>query len=147
MKIRDAVYEDIEWIVDYLGKDMLSLYGIGNFCNIPYLKREFVPNLIDNHVCLVAEEERPVGCIAGMIVPAPYNPELVVLSELFWWVDEEKRNGLVGARLLHAFDKVGRDIGVDYLSMSLMPSSGVNTDALIKRGYRLTEYALIKGVK
>jgi GNAT superfamily N-acetyltransferase len=90
--------------------------------------------------------EEPVGAIGGLLVHNPFNPEFTSLSEIFWYVLPEYRETRAGYLLLKAFEQRGEEIGVDELTLSLLPRSTVNTETLKKRGFNLEELGFRKSI-
>lgn len=86
----------------------------------------------------VAENGQRLGFIAGLLSPHYFNPALLQLTELLWWVSPEHRGSSAGARLLDAFDAFGR-AHADWVVFSLEEKSPVNPRALERRGYTLHE--------
>lgn len=48
-------------------------------------------------------DELPVGMLIAARNPNVWNPDLIYLQELAWWVEPQHRNSMLGARLLYAF--------------------------------------------
>lgn len=57
------------------------------------------------------QNSKPRGMLIAARNPNLWNPDLVYLQELAWWVEPEARNSMLGARLLYAF----RDYAIDEL--------------------------------
>lgn len=138
-EVRRATLEDIDWLVDVGIKDMFSILGNEQFLNVEYMKNHFIPYLIKNGIVLVVED---YAAIIGEIAPHPYNPDILVAAEFMWWVRDDKRNTSVGYRLLKVFEEVAKHAKVDYIALSLMPKSTVNS--LQKQGYLEKESSYIK---
>jgi hypothetical protein len=106
--VRYATSADISWMIAEL-KDFDDFYAA---------RRRLYPGqeeaerklevLIKNHVCLVAPDVR--GFIAGLLAPHYMNDEIVVLTEVFWWVPKEHRRSRVGYQLLKRFTEHGRKV-------------------------------------
>lgn len=139
--IRKATLEDTGWIVHAV-YDMCNLLGTPELYNPKYLSDIFVPHVIQNGIAIVDDKKQ--GVIGGIITPHVYNPDILVLGEMMWWVHEDKRGSSLGYRLLKTFEEEGIKSGVKYIQMSLMESSTVTS--MEKQGYRRAEYALIKEI-
>lgn len=99
---------------------------------------------MENGTAFVAKVDgEPVGALGGILVPNLFNPEVVTLTEIFWYVLPEYRSTRAGALLLFAFDKLGDELGVER-TLSLLPSSEINVQSLEKRGYLLEEFGFRK---
>jgi hypothetical protein len=95
--------------------------------------------LIDTQYVAVADADgSPVGFIAGAVVPHPFNPDIRIATELFWWVVPPARGSRAGLALLDAYDTWATD-AADLKAMTLEAHSPVNPRTLLKRGYQLAE--------
>lgn len=148
ISIRAAIPDDINWIMGqlqvfarFLGTKK-SIYP----SNTQYV-HNFLTKMIHEHVLLIADKEGigSIGLIGGVAVPHFLNPEITVLSELFWWVDEAHRGSRAGLMLLERFNKWASD-NTDWVSMSLEEKSPVNEKCLIKRGYAPIERNFLREV-
>ena len=136
MKIVQATLEDVDWIVDVVVTDMTTLHGAESMVDVDYLREGFIPYIVEHGLIIVAkDDDTPVGCIGGIVTPALYHPTKKVLTELSWWVREDYRQGSVGARLLATFEASAKNMQADFINMSILPNTGLNTRALEKRGY------------
>lgn len=101
-------------------------------------------SLLDRTMCLVAlKEDIPIGATAFTITPNLYNPNIVSLVELFWYVLPEYRKTRAGFLLIKELENTASQIAND-LIISILPHSDINIKSLEKRGYKLEEYALRK---
>ncbi len=82
------------------------------------------------------------GFIAGFLYPHFFNPDIVVLSELFWWVPEKYRGGRSGLMLFNMFKEFGED-HADQIIMTIEEESPVNPRILTKKGFRVKEHSYI----
>lgn len=143
MHVRPATPEDVVWMLaqaadfDAFVDTRHQVFGndAGRILN----------DLIDQQPVFVSELQHPTagavqtGMLIAVVHPHLFNPELVVLTELLWWVAPEYRATRAAALLLHAFEETAKRIGADWVVMSLEAKSPLNPDALEKRGYRLQE--------
>ncbi len=147
---RIADISDFDWIynecIDFSKTypSKLSLTG-----NEEYAKF-FIKNMLENkeaYVVIVSENDRKLtGFIAGMIAPHHFNPDIRVLSELFWWVPVKYRGTRAGALLLNQFMKFGEE-NCDWINFTLEETTPISDKALAKRGFKLTERAYLKEVR
>lgn len=96
--------------------------------------------MIDRHVVFIADSKdaKPIGFVGGYSIPHPFNPDIKLLSEMFWWVSEEHRGSRAGLMLLNAFTSYGKE-HADWVTMAIEHNSPINERALTKRGYKLQE--------
>ena len=139
--VRRAELDDIDWLLGQL-QDFARFFGTKRtlYPDENYA-RVGVTTMVQQHLTFVAEDvERGIllGFIAGYVLPHPFNPALKLLSEAFWWVDEQFRGSSAGARLLDAFVQWGRE-NVDIITFGLEHHSPVDDRCLIKRGFHLHE--------
>lgn len=141
IEIRKAEYADIEWVLSQLKKfavfhgSKLSLYG-----TCEEYKKDLAKKFIDNHLFLIAEDsaKSQLGFVFGTLGKHFLNPEITVLSEVFWWVDEEKRSSGVGSALMHEFIAFGKE-NANWITFTTRPNTPVNENLLIRNGFRHTE--------
>lgn len=136
--IRHATQDDREWLLEQL-RAFDKFFGTKRslFPENPYKAIEFVGELIENHVFFVAvrkDSPRPVGFIAGVLAPHPYNEDITVLSEMFWWVNPGFRMTSAGARLLDRFITHGR-LNAHWVVMTLEEKSPVDPKSLERKGF------------
>jgi GNAT superfamily N-acetyltransferase len=110
--------------------------------------RDTLAILAAHGVLLVAEVDGVVVGMAGAgICPAYFNRNQTVAQELFWYVEEEHRNG-VGAALLRALEAGVKTRGAHTFTMITV--AGMRSDALARLyrrdGYRPAELSFIKRV-
>lgn len=138
--VRPAVAEDVPWLLDQL-QAFDKFFGARRSLiptDVAYAEA-LLRNLMANHVFYVALSARGlVGFIAGTLTAHAFNPDLRVLSEVFWWVDEAERGSRAGALLFSAFHEYGL-AQADWIVFTLETNSPVNPATLEKRGFRLHE--------
>ena len=147
VRVRRAVPGDIPWLVTQL-REFAALHPIGaRIMGSDSHAEAILAHLIDTQFVAVAEADgTPVGLIAGAVAPHPFNPDLAMATELWWWVVPPARNTRAGLALLDAYD-TWADTVADLKGMTLEASSPVNPRTLLKRGYQLAEYQYIAEVR
>jgi hypothetical protein len=146
--VRPAVLDDVTWLLNEV--EEFDRFAGFNKSLIPQDKSKFLyvlEGLILNHVFLVAEHESvPQGFIVGVLAPHHFNDEILVLTELLWWVRTDYRNTRAGAVLFEGFMDIGRR-EADWIVMTLEAKSPVKPETLSKRGFRLQETSYIHEVQ
>lgn len=106
----------------------------------PAYAETFLTEVVTHHPFWVAEHVAGaiVGVIGGALATHPFNPDIVVLTEMFWWVDDTSRGARAGQQLLDTFLAFGRD-HADWTVMTKLAHSPINTRCFTKRGGRLHE--------
>lgn len=95
----------------------------------------------------IAQNDVRTGFIGGAIGPHYLNPDLLVLSELFWWVVPKHRGSSAGGRLLVEFEEFGRRRGAHLICMTLekrtLDEGLIDPRSLLSRGYVEKERAYL----
>lgn len=142
--VKQLTKEMLPWFIETAAVRMLvdelkrpELLNIENFYSLGNL------SLSANASFIVYADDEPVGAIGGILVPNLFNPSLKTLCEIFWYVSPDHRNTRAGYLLLKALSDRAEEIA-DELTVSLLPSSEVNIDALEKKGFKFEELAFRK---
>jgi hypothetical protein len=147
IRVRGASPEDADWLLGQL-KAFARFYGTKKslFGNEAHARTSLL-HKIHNHLVLIAEHDTlgPIGFISGYVLPHPFNPEIRLLSETFWWVDEDHRGGRAGLMLLNAFTEWGK-ANCDWITFALEHHSPVTEKALTRRGFSLQERSYLMEV-
>ena len=95
--------------------------------------------------CFVADSDGEiVGGIGGAYYRNTFNPGVMVLGELFWYVCPDWRGTQVGGRLFLEYEKAGYEKSHG-MTMTLLDSSDPRLDnSLKKRGFVVKERNYIK---
>jgi len=116
--IRRAVADDLEFVKD-CGREFSQAVGMPWAWNEDYARRTLIPDLIENHLALIAEDDgHQVGVISGFDTVHPFNPEVTLLAEVVWWVMPEGRAKSAGKKLLDEFIAIGKEF--DIITMSTL---------------------------
>lgn len=145
--IRKANLLDVPWLLTQL-RQFDKFFGAKKslFPEDPEVATAIVEALVTTQPFFVASDVNGLmGFIAGALSPHPYNPEILVLSELFWWVSPEHRGGMAGARLLAHFIDYGEQ-NADWIQMTLEACSPVHEHTLTRLGFQLYERSYLKEV-
>ena len=147
IRIRRATVDDLWWIVGEL-KEFSNDYGSKHklfkseeHCHLA------MAGMVNDHLVFVAETVSPegstlLGLIAGFIVPHPFNPDIRLLAETFWWVGKMHRTTRAGFRLLDSFISWGRE-NADWITFGTMTTTPIKHKSLTKRGFKLKEQAFL----
>lgn len=134
----------LEWFIETAAVNMLTdelkrpeLIDLDRLYNLA------IKGMQDGTAFIAKQGSTYCGVIGGLLHENIFNPKYKTLTEIFWYVLPEYRNGRAGALLLKAFDNRAKEIADDS-TLCLLPSSEVNISSLDKRGYKLNEYAFRK---
>jgi len=138
-----ATTEHLEWIRDVAATRML----VEELYKPQYVNKDKITHLIEaglstNTVWIVLKNDSPVGALGALCVPNMFNPNITCLVEVFWWVSPEHRSGRAGLLLLNAF--LSKSDKYDESTMSLLTTSVVMNETLLKRGFELREFGFHK---
>jgi hypothetical protein len=147
LNIRQATFDDLEWLITVCAQRMIK-----EELKHPHIydytaSLVFIENMLRGQGIVFIAEENGIkaGAIGGIITQHPYNFNIVLLNESFWYVLPEFRMTSAGAKLLNTFTSWGEaKKEIDEISLSLLPSSPPLFKSLEKKGYKLNEYILYK---
>lgn len=145
--VRAARVADLPWLVPQLLAFLASV-------NLPLKPsdehvRQGVARLMDSGVVLVAEGDAGelLGTIGGTMGFHLFDPDKLVLAELWWWVAPEHRGSSAGLRLLQAFRERALE-DVDLLTMSTLETTHPGIGSYLERmGFQRREQAYILDVE
>jgi RimJ/RimL family protein N-acetyltransferase len=96
--------------------------------NWPYIEKLFNNILVGaGFILLAIKENEPIGMIIGAQHSNIWNPEIIQVSEIAFWIDEEHRGGKFAYRLLHAYiqqcEEWKQEKRIHFFSLSKMVNS------------------------
>lgn len=146
--IRRAEEFDVPWLYEEL-KQFDTLFGAKKSL-VPSdeaVAKQSILNLVDKLIFLIVEDEsKQVGFVAAHLAPHLFNPEIMVLTEMFWWVTPSRRGSRAGAMLYSALMEIG-EREADWVIMSLESASPVDPEMLEKRGFVQKERSFLLEVR
>lgn len=136
---------DMTWFVETACVNMLTHeVGRSELVNIDHLYVLSDIVAISETAFIVKKDGIPVGAIAGILSPNLYNPKIMNLGELFWYVLPEHRQSRAGLMLLNAFKDKADEVA-DESTLSLLTKSKVNIKTLAKKEFQLAEFGFWRG--
>jgi hypothetical protein len=146
--VRRAEAKDSRFIIDELRK-FSEFFGTKKrlFGDDKYVF-DGLMDMVTNHVMMVAEDADGslMGFIGGYLLKHPYNPEITVLQEAFFWVTPERRRSRAGALLLRAFIDHGRQHATWITFALVEEKSEMREEHLTSLGFRLHERSYLMEV-
>lgn len=139
--VEDLTARDYQWAVQVAAKNMIieevkrpDLYNMQQF--------ELLANLMlqQKTVVIAKMNGRPVGVIGALVNPNVYNPNVMTMAEILWYVLPEHRGGRAGYLLLKAIKEKADDLA-DELTLSTLAQSAVNDASLARMGFEFAERA------
>lgn len=144
IRTRQAIKEDSLWIMEQLYyfaefyDTKKKLFGQKSYA------LKYIESVIENHFVLVAEnDDERTGFIAGLVMSHPFNPEIKMLQELWWWVAERFRGGRSGLKLFKDFSEFGQKY-CDWTVFTLEEDSPVKDKILVKNGFKQKEVSYLR---
>ncbi len=145
-KLSENPVDHFEWVVDTASVRMLSEeLERPELVNVDRIE-ELVTYGFESNTLFVAEMDgEPVGVLGGLLVPNMFNPEIITLAEIFWYVVPDHRKSRAGALLIKAFQKKAEELGVES-TMSLLHSSDINYKSLERLGFLPIEVGFLRRI-
>ena len=146
-KLETLTFNDYVWCVEVAAVRMLveevKRPELVDIKNLYLLASKAVE---DGTALIVKKDGIPVGALGALLLPNTYNPNILTLAELFWYVLPEHRKSRVGAMLLNGYVELAKE-RADEATLSLLNTSKVNYSSLEKKGFQLEEKAFRLTVK
>ncbi len=138
MEVRLAKKEDIPKLC-LLGKDFVNASGYSDIAKYDEDSTIKLFELLIKSETLFTDGKH--GMIGFLVAPLFFNLSELNATELFWWVDKEKRGTSLGIRLLKAAEEHALKLGAKNFSMlSIEGLKEEKLDSLYtKLGYSLSE--------
>lgn len=108
----------------------------------------FLLGALDNsnmEIFVCEKDEQIAGAIVCLITEM-YMSNIIVASDLAWFVSKEIRGTKAALRLLKTFEDWGRSKGADYLGMADIEGLNNLSKLYTKLGYSVTETTYLKEV-
>lgn len=151
MNIREANKFDLPEVVKMLrnfrGQTPIDMMKECN--NEEYVNKMFHHILLGGGVAYIAEKDgTPVGMIAGVKDHNIWDPDLKMLRELMFWVEEEHRGSSAGFKLIKAYNKKAQElVDEDTIKMYTMTKMTSSPDLDFARfGYTKSEEVWVAGI-
>lgn len=149
MKIRKANKFDLVYVLDMLRhfRDSSPVPKIKECNNEVYINTLFHSIIAGAGLALIAEEKQPIGMLLGYIAPTVWDPDILVLNELCYWVEPDHRNTTAGYRLLTTYNDMAKELmNKNRIQMYTMNKMINSPDLDFNRfGYRKIEEVWVAG--
>jgi hypothetical protein len=135
-KLRNATLEDMPSCL-VCAEKFVAYYGFNwNKTSV----EELLVHIINDGIFTLAETDgKVVAGIGGGFACNPWDKAQVIFQEMFWWVDEEYRDGSLGIKLLKTLE--AQIPNTTTLVLCTLPKSNIKQETLAKLGYSLREQA------
>jgi hypothetical protein len=141
--IRVARVQDLPWFLTEAAKFIEYHPSLKN-ADEGYLA-EVLTKIIEEGLCLVAVEGMDIiGTIGGIVFPNYFDPSLVQLTELFWWVEEEHRGKKDSLRLFKLFESEAKMFGATQVIMTTTSHTPHLKKIFERSGYSEHECSYVK---
>ena len=107
-------------------------------------ERESVRELLgrcEGFVCYSGESL--IGAIGGISYWNPFNSQVRMLSEMFWYVKKSKRNSKAGGSLFLRFLEMGKEMNASIIMTTLDSTRGLEK-GLLGRGFTPKERSWVR---
>lgn len=114
--IRVATLEDLPLVTEF-GKKFISEASLGNVTDLSKceeMAKLFILSPKKEKIILLYED---IGMIAGGISPMLFS-NLLVATEMMWWVNKGERSKEIGSILLNAFEYWAKEAGANMINMN-----------------------------
>ena len=144
-KVRVATWDDMD-IFRVAAKDYANAMNRGcQMIDVDYASTHLIELLMSSGVVLVCEHNgAKVGLVGALATSSPFNPDTMILQEIFWWSDTKYRNVGIGTLLLETLESEATKLGIENISMALIDTSPDVEDWLLDRGYSKRESSYLK---
>lgn len=150
MEIRFVEEKDFQQVYEMTSK----FFAESNFLSELSADPESVYNLVraaslrEQLVGWVAEDNGElIGMLAVVIVPSPFNSNVIVADEMVWWVNPVHRKSL-GNKMLNTAIDYCRNRGVKFFVMKYIHDGSVSIDKIQKvfsrKGFDTVETTVVK---
>lgn len=150
MIVRNANKFDLPYVITMLKhfREQTPIDIMRNCDNEKYVNSLYAAILAGRGIALIAENEQPIGLIMGIIDQNIWDPDILVLKELVYWVEPEWRNTTAGYRLLAQYNKLAKELyDQDRIKMYTVVKMTNSPDIDYgKFGYRKIEETWVAGV-
>lgn len=121
--------------------------------DIPYDEESAYQLFLDvvsgpGEVVLAVEDGKAVGMIAFAVTPFPTNRNVLVATEILWWVDPAHRGSVVAKELVQTAEAIAK---LKYKASKMVMSKLSNSPALVdvfyrRQGYKAQDTSYMKGL-
>lgn len=150
MNIRQANKFDLPHVIEMLKhfRGQTPIDMMKECDNELYVNKLFHTILVGGGVALIAEKEKPIGMIMGVMDQNVWDPSITMLRELVYWVEPEHRNSTAGYRLLKAYNEAAKElVEQNRIKLYTMTKMVNSPDIDFSRfGYTKTEEVWVAGV-
>jgi len=121
-----------------------------SFSHVPYCPDSITlaaREMMGIGLLLMAEVDGKIaGAVGAVVCPLYANRDVLLGSELFWWVEPEFRNTGIGKEMIFGIEKAAKEAGVAIFSMMALENvEPEKASAIYQRlGYRPTERGFSK---
>lgn len=146
LTIRSATPLDCDWIISQLKIFSEELGTVKKLFGDEDYVRARVIDVLTNHAFFVAEKDGSlVGFICGFLVPHYFNPQIITLTELIWWVIPSERGTEAGKGLMEKFIEFGKEKS-HWIAFGLNEKTPVKDERLFDLGFKNFERSFLMEV-
>lgn len=145
MIVRSAEYSDADEVIGLARK----FHSHTNYKHIDFdydTAKGLFQAAVDQGMCFVADNGQLVGFVLGLGFPSLLNKNVLMGSELAWWVEPEYRGSPAAIRLLKNIEAAAKEKGIQAWSMICLESMNpeIVQDIYLRMGYHKSERTFTK---
>lgn len=112
MNIRQANKFDYPHIIEMLKhfRDQSPIKVMAETDNEEYVSKLINALLHGRGVILLAVKDKPIGMLMAVVDQNIWNPDVLVMKELAYWVEPEHRGSTAGYRLITEYNKLAKNM-------------------------------------
>lgn len=140
--IRHAIAKDIPAIMDMVRE----FYATTDYAKFAPFDEDTVQALAElitfQHIMIVAtdDSDTPIGLLALMLSPFPYNRNILSCVEVAWWVKSEFRKSSFGVDMIRYADNIRKLRGATNFQLARLNTSPEGLDSVYESlGFTFSE--------
>lgn len=147
IEIRPANEADLDWLVGELREFDTFYQTKKRLFGDEQIVRAKMLEVVRTNICLIADKKEAgkterIGFIGGLLRTHFYNPEIRLLSQLFWWVIPAQRKTVAASMLMDAFISIGR-AHADWITFNISRKCPVKKQSFIRRGFEVSDQVFL----
>lgn len=129
-------------------RKMNPIESLTNMGNDDHVSKLYNAIIHGRGIALIAEKEFPIGLFLAIIDQNIWDPNILILQELAYWVEPEYRNTTIGYRLLSKYNEQAKQLQKENrITFYTMTKTTKSPDLDFTRyGYSKVEETWVAGV-
>lgn len=133
--VRYAEMRDKEWVIDEAAKrTIFEDLQKPELFNPTQLGKLFDIAILGEHSYICEKDGQPIGLVAGIQHGHIFNPEVLMISTLFWYVLPEHRTGRAAYQLISSYKKSVDMVGLECV-FAIQEYSQAKANTFLRLGF------------